>query len=139
MELLIAPTGGIRCVYGEDVNLSSWVDCRSSEVLTSNPQQTDSGRQTCHPSTARCWVRLCHGLMLWQPNIFGCWNTGWFLGCRDSAVIAVSGQRTGRNAADSRQFHVHRSAISGRDGRGCGHNGYRIHTLRPELCSFAGQ
>jgi len=22
MELLIAPTGGIRCVYGEDVNLS---------------------------------------------------------------------------------------------------------------------
>jgi hypothetical protein len=76
MELLVTPTGGIRCVYGEDVNLHQLG--RLSIQRGSHVEPTADGQWTADLSPVNGPVLgpFSSGLRPWQRNTAGCWNTG---------------------------------------------------------------
>ena len=53
MQLVIEPSGTVRCIYTEEIDLAAWAVPPSSVHPASSQTSRDAGWPTCPPSAAR--------------------------------------------------------------------------------------
>ena len=79
MQLLIQPDGGVRCVYGEAIDLATLgrVQIRRGSFV----EPDEDGRWFADMARAmgRVWDRPSGAAMRWLPKGGGSVSTGWFL------------------------------------------------------------